>query len=322
MKQKIIVLCIISLLNGLLYANTKDEQHFSRWLNRYQPILLKKSGLQQATIDKALDKAVFQAQVIKRDRNQLHKKISFSKYRRWVVSEKRIKAGQKAYKKHQKLLQNIAQTYQVDPEVIVALWGIESFYGRIQGNYNIIDSLLTLIFDGRRAKFFEKELIVALKMMELQHLDKASFKGSWAGAMGANQFMPSSYAAYAIDYDKDGKRDIWQNSGDIFASTANYIHKHGFIKGQPIAIELTQKIAQKIDRKKIDQKYLDQKKSVQSWSKLLSINIATKGSYKAVLKKYGKSYFLCFDNFKVIKRWNRADFFALSVGLLSTAITQ
>ena len=311
MIKKILCFTIASFVffgNALL---ADDEVKFHQWVKSYKTTLKAKSNLPQSTIDKAFEKVIFLPKVIKRDRNQLHKKITFTRYRQWVVSEKRVKVGREKFAAHRPMLQKTGKKYGINPEVIVALWGIETFYGKIQGDFNIIDSFLTLIYDGRRGAFFEKELIHTLKMMDKQQLQKSTFKGSWAGAMGATQFMPSSYAHYAVDEDNDGKKDIWKNQQDIFASIANYLAKHGFNDAEPILQELKKS-------KKLTP-HLEQKKSIKAW-RALGVKSDLPDKVEATLRKFDDYYFLVFDNFEVIKRWNRSDFFALSVGLVAREV--
>jgi len=129
------------------------------------------------------------------------------------------------YKEHQVLLNQIGEKYQVQPRFIVALWGLETNFGKFTGGYNVVSALATLAYEGRRETFFKKQLMAALTILDEGHISNKDMKGSWAGAMGQNQFMPTSFLSYAVDGDGDGKKDIWQNQADVFSSMANYLQK-------------------------------------------------------------------------------------------------
>lgn len=283
-----------------------------QWSKEFKKTLRVKHNISQESISKVFKNAVLLEDVINRDKNQLHKKVSLDKYLKMILSKSRIKRGKQKFLKHKKELKNIENKYHVNAQVIVSLWGIESYYGKLQGKHIVIDALLSLIYDGRRAKFFTRELLHTIKILEKNNLKKETIKGSWAGAMGACQFMPSTYTSYAIDANKDGVKDIWNNKKDVFESIANLISKSGFKKSEPIAVEIyPTKIKQdeKISLGRLENMGLRYKSN----KDIKGIN----KNIKAKIKQYKKRYFLVFDNFKVIKRWNNSDFFAISVALLS-----
>ena len=219
-------------------------------------------------------------------------------------------------------MSKISQYYQVQPRFIIALWGIETDFGRIGGYFPVISSLATLVYDGRRALFFEKELIYALKIIKNGHISMSDMKGSWAGAMGQCQFMPSSYLSYAVDFNKDNKIDIWRTEADVFASIANYLYKHGWKKNQPWSIEIKEKeIASELDYKKTFTV-----KELETFNlSNLNLNKFSK-NIKAKIKKINaineSKLFLVFDNFAVIKRYNNSDYYALAVGKLANNIEE
>ena len=145
-----------------------------------------------------------------------------------MVSDRRARKGRELLDRHAALLAQVSETYGVQARFIVALWGIETDFGRITGGFPVIASLATLAHDGRRSAFFRKELMLALEIIDQGHIDVEGMIGSWAGAMGQNQFMPSSYHAYAVDHDGDGEKNIWGSLPDVFASTANYLARSGW----------------------------------------------------------------------------------------------
>jgi membrane-bound lytic murein transglycosylase B len=176
--------------------------------------------------------------VIKKDRNQviLNKKIDYEVFmKKWLREDNsRVLRGRELLKENHKLLSRIEHIYGVDKEVIVALWGVETLYGEIMGDYDVIRSLATLAYEGRRRKFYEIQLSAALRLLKKGHVSVTNFKGSWAGATGQCQFMPSNIKAYGVDFNKDGKIDLWKTKADIFASIANLLKKSGWKKGKSI----------------------------------------------------------------------------------------
>jgi membrane-bound lytic murein transglycosylase B len=291
---------------------------FDKWVVDFKKYALEE-GISNDVLEKAFKDIKFIDKIVQHDKNQPHKKLTFREYRSKVVSENRIKKGQELYKQHEEILDRVARHYKVNKEYIVALWGIETFYGKITGGYNIIDSLATLTYDGRREKFFKKELINALKIMESQKLEKDIFKGSWAGAMGQCQFMPSSYLSYAVDFNNDGKADIWSDMEDIFASIANYLSKNGFKYNQPITVRV--KFSKVMDHSLLNKNV---KKSVEEWKKegvgLVTWAKSDLKGYITYADKNNEDAFLHFDNYKTITRWNRSNYFAYSVSTLGRQI--
>jgi membrane-bound lytic murein transglycosylase B len=305
----------------LLYIFTtslfaQQNINYEIWKKNFKKTLNSKYSIDIKTLNIIFKNNYFLEKIIKKDKNQLHRKISLDKYLKLIVSKQRIQKGKYKYNKYQNIIEEVSKYYKVPQEVIVALWGVESYYGKIQGKELVIDSLLTLIYDGRRAKFFTKELIHTINILKNNNLKKEEIKGSWAGAMGACQFMPSSYIEYAQDWDKDGKKDIWNNNSDIFASIANYLNRHKFRYKEPIALEIfkiksipKEELSLNKFEKNYKIKYKDNKTASQ-----YSKNI------KGIIKKYKQRYFIVFHNMKVIKKWNNSDFFALSVAILGSNI--
>ncbi|HYE94265.1 MAG TPA: lytic murein transglycosylase [Terriglobales bacterium] len=169
--------------------------------------------------------------VIAADRRQAESVLTFEEYVRRRISPEVVRRGRELAEEHRDVLTKVHETYGVPPAVILSIWANESRFGRWSGDVPVFQSLATLAWNPRRARFFRGELFDALAMVKAGHIDAASMLGSWAGAMGQPQFMPSSYLAYAVDFDGDGRRDIWSSHADTFASIANYLQRHGWRNG-------------------------------------------------------------------------------------------
>jgi membrane-bound lytic murein transglycosylase B len=219
---------------------------------------------------------------------------------------------------HANLLQEVGLHYGVDPAIIVALWGIESNFGRNIGGFDTLDALATLAYEGRRADFFRKELIDALRILDQQHMPADMLRGSWAGAMGQCQFMPSTYLRYAVSY---GGRspDIWDDTADVFASIANYIVADGWDGSQTWGREVA------LDKAiPDDQIGLNYKQPLSDWARM-GVHDSDGGDLPdqpmeaSLIAPDGPDgrHFLVYDNFRALMRWNHSTFFAASVGLLA-----
>jgi membrane-bound lytic murein transglycosylase B len=236
--------------------------------------------------------------------------------------DSRVKNGKAALRKHAKTLNAIERKYGVDKEVVVAVWGLESAYGAVRGDTPIIEALATLAFDGRRGKFFEAQLIAALKILQNGDTVPRRMVGSWAGAMGHTQFIPTSYLAFAVDFTGDGKRDIWSDDpSDALASTAAYLKKSGWKTGVPWGVEVTlpRGFNYALANRKI-------KNMPSEWGALGVQDMSGKS-----VKNYGAASlllpagqrgaaFLIFRNFDAIERYNTADAYVIGVGHLSDRI--
>jgi membrane-bound lytic murein transglycosylase B len=208
------------------------------WIADYRSRALA-AGVSSATFDSALAGVRFLPQVVEKDQRQDEFTKTIWDYLDKAVSEDRIALGRKALRDQAAVLDRIEATYGVDREVVVAIWGLESSYGAVKGDIPTLSALATLAYDGRRAAFFEGELTEALKIVQSGDITPAAMNGSWAGAMGHTQFMPSSFQRLAVDFDGDGHRNIWgRDPADALASTAAYLAKSGWKRGQPWAIEV------------------------------------------------------------------------------------
>ena len=314
-------LLIVVGLSMALVCNTNAEE-FSTWLDKLKTEA-KFQGISQKTIDSALIGVKPIPRVIQLDRKQPEFTLTFAGYLKRVVSDRRIRIGKSKLKEHKELLGEISSKYGVQSRYIVALWGIETDFGRITGGFPVISSLATLAYDGRRSKFFRKELLLALKIIDGGHILAKDMIGSWAGAMGQNQFMPSSFHAYAVDYDKDGSKDIWRTLPDIFASIANYLSKSGWRSDQTWgrAVSLPKKFPNKFLGRKL-------KKPLREWQqlgvrKLSGQDLPKRNLLSSIIRpekgQIGPA-FAIYKNYDVILKWNRSNYFATAVGILSDKI--
>lgn len=282
-------------------------------------------GISQNIIDQALSGIKPIPRVIELDRKQPEGTMTFAKYKQRVISDSRIRKGRILMKEHAAELKKASDKYGVPPQYIVALWGVETSFGENTGGFKVIPSLATLAHDGRRSKFFRTELMNALKILDEGHIKPINMKGSWAGAMGQNQFMPSSFHAYAVDGNGDGKRDIWGSLPDVFASTANYLSKSGWKEDQKWGREV--KLPKGFSKNMASLKI---KKSLNEW-KTLGVTLpngspipTSAGMYASVVTPGGMdgSAYLVYDNYRTIMKWNKSTYFATSVGLIADAISK
>lgn len=290
------------------------------------------NGIASETVDAAFKDLAPDERVIGYDRKQPEFVQTFDEYLTARVTSFRKKEGRKLFRLHQVLLDEIADVYDVDPEYIVAFWGLETNFGRYQGNHSIIRSLATLGHDQRRAAFFTGELLKALQILDEQHIAPDEFLGAWAGAMGQSQFMPSSFLKFAVDYDGDGRKDIWSNKGDVFASIANYLNKAGWKRGAgwggPVSFTTLDFASLKplnVEPGCRALKRHSRKMSIPDWQAkgvVLGFQL-TDQPYALVSPEAGASSgYLVGGNYRAILNYNCADKYAVSVGLMSEAIAR
>ena len=307
--RNIILVNIIFLLNSLALSN-----NFSSWVMGLETEV-KSFGVSQQTYKKTLGqlKSV-NKKVLKLYNNQPEFKITFDDYYNRNINLKRIDLGKSLLKKHKKILQEIYLKYKVPPEVIVSIWGIETNYGNYMGDFNIIEALATLAYASKRKSFFKKELINSLLIYEKNFKNSEKIMlGSWAGAMGQSQFMPSSFLNYAVDYDKDGFIDIWNSKKDIFASIANYLKQHGWKEGIYWSNEI--KLKEKIEKEGYyDVSILSEISVLDNQQNLDKIKI------KVIKNNANKRFFAIFKNFYIVKKYNNSDYYALIIGELANKI--
>jgi membrane-bound lytic murein transglycosylase B len=307
-------------LNLLLFSFKAFSQNdFKQFLSDISKEAEKK-GIATKLIKDFKNKTVFIPRVIELDRSQPEFKLTLDQYLKRVVTPTRIKKARKKYNENKDILNKISDFYGVQPRFIVALWGIETDFGRLTGGFSVISALSTLAFEGRRHEYFKRELLNALTIINDGHISMNEMTGSWAGAMGQCQFMPSSFLNYASDWNKDGNKDIWNSKPDVFASAANYLKRVGWSN----KITWGRKVYLGNYNNKVKKnKYI----LLKNWSsygilnenkeKLPQVNIKAR---LVIPDNYGKYGYLVYKNFDALLNWNRSNYFAIAVGKLSDTI--
>ncbi|MDQ2090710.1 lytic murein transglycosylase [Marimonas arenosa] len=301
-------------------VSTKNAA-FQRWVHDFRARAAA-GGIPTEILDAAFTGIKYNTDVVQKDRTQNEFTKTVWVYLDSAASDARIAAGKKAMKKHAALLGQIEKRYGVEKEIVTAIWGLESAYGSFRGSIPTIEALATLAFDGRRGAFFETQLLDALKILNDGHTSPAGMKGSWAGAMGHTQFMPSSWHAHAVDYDRDGKRDIWgDDPADALASAANYLKANGWETRVPWGIEvrLPEGFNYLLARR-------DLEKMPSEWANLgvkdIRGNPVPDHGPATILLPGGAegAAFMIFRNFAVIESYNTADAYVIGVGHLADRI--
>lgn len=267
-------------------ADYTSNSGFDAWLEALAA-RARAEGIDNRTLRAALSQASYLPDVVARDRNQAEFTRTLEDYLATAVSDERVKKGRAAHARHRDTLDAIERRFGVRSHIVAAVWGLESFYGARRGDIPVISSTATLAYDGRRGSFFEGQLIAALRILQAGDTNAAGLRGSWAGAMGHTQFMPTSYLAYAVDFTGDGRRDIWgDDPTDALASTAAYLARSGWRTGLPWGAE--------------------------------EGRIAVQG--RRIEPQPGGPGFVVTANFDAIKRYNNSDFYAIAVGHLADRI--
>jgi membrane-bound lytic murein transglycosylase B len=281
-------------------------------------------GFDRAELTKLIDAAVIDQTILDTMARPAERVVPWFEYRDIFMTEERIAAGVRFWGEHASTLEQVAERYGVAPEMIVAIIGIETYFGTRMGRYRVLDALATLAFAyPPRATFFTSELEAFLLMTRDEKMDPTAPLGSYAGAMGAGQFIPSSYRAYAVDADADGKRDLWANWDDVFGSVANYFAKHGWRKGEPVTVAATR--AERFSGPEPSNS-LDLGDTVGSLAGLGYVFTTTlpanapAAAYSFEAQGGGSEYWVGYHNFRVVTRYNRSTKYALAAHQLSQAI--
>lgn len=260
--------------------------NYQAWVRNFRG-RARAQGISTATLDAGFRGAGYLPGVVERDRNQTEFTRTLEDYLAIAASDERVSKGRAAFSKHRDTLNAIEARYGVQAEIVTAIWGLESFYGERRGDIPVVSATSTLAYDGRRGAFFEKQLIAALKILQTGDTTPANLKGSWAGAMGHTQFIPTSYQAFAVDFTGDGRRDIWSDDpSDSLASTAAYLSRNGWTRGVNWGREVT----------------------------------GSTGGGSIIQPQPGGPRFAVTSNFNVIKRYNNSDSYAIGVGHLADRI--
>ncbi len=304
---------LISILYIFFFSLNTSAKSFEDWKVSFTKKAAR-LGVPSSFVKKTLAPIKYNKSIIEKDRNQVtsNTEINYPDFmRRWLRKDmSRISRGKELIKKHYQLLDEVEKKYKVEKEVIVSLWGTETFYGEITGDYDLIESLSTLTYEGRRRKFFEVQLVEALRLIYKGHVKREDLKGSWAGATGQCQFMPSNILPFAVDFDGDGKKDIWNNLGDVFASIANLLKRGGWQYKKSIGSlgKIDGEISFDLDRYRSKREYLSlgvapvkgSDFSNQNWRKRRASSIPFKNS--PIVLRGG--------NYDAIMKWNRSSLFA------------
>jgi len=288
------------------------------------------AGVRTEAMDQGISPALFERafsdihepsrQVKGLARSQPEHRLTFNKYLNSRADGYRIAIGRKKFKQNQALLEEIGQRFGVDPCFIVSFWGMETSYGSYMGNFPVIKSLATLAYDSNRPDFFRKQLFIALHILNDGHVSFENFKGEWAGASGQPQFLPSSWVEYAVDYDGDGRKDIWESKPDVFASIANYMKKNGWQTDEPWAIHV--KLPANFDQN------LEGKSIVKPVSEWTALGVRTESGQPlpypnlkaSIVQPNGGPVFLAYPNYKMILRYNNSIYYAGAIGYMADKI--
>lgn len=308
------ILTAVALVTAPMAPAHADEAGFQQWLEGFKNDAMRE-GITERVLNEAFLGVTEDPRVIRLDQKQPEGKITLSRYLQNTVTDGRAARGRELMHEYSATLKAIGQRYGVQPKYIVALWGIESSYGEMQGDFSVIRSLATLAYEGRRANFFKGELINALRIVQNEKVPLDSLEGSWAGAMGNCQFMPSTYLAYGADGDGDGKVDIWSSPEDTFASIASYLASLDWDNNAEWGQRIDAASAVTIPNS------LTKAESARHWRKM-GLNY-TRGDGQLYAIYPGapeEGVYLVTDNYRALLQWNRSRYFATAVGELADAI--
>ena len=298
-----------------------DKKPFGLWLEDVKSEALA-NGIRKEIVDTAFANVKFKEKVVKLDRKQPEVTQTFQQYMEKRLPQSLVDQGRARLNENRAILEEVGKKFGVQPRFIVALWGVETRFGRYTGGFNVIEALTTLAYDNRRAAYFRKELMTALQILNENHIAVKDMKGSWAGAMGQSQFMPSSFINFSVDYDGDGRRDIWTTKADVFASAANYLAKSGWRYDQTWGREV--KLPVGFDKELVSLKV---KKPMADWQalgvrRIDGTDLPTRQLMGSLVQPKGGNgqTFLVYNNYRTILKWNRSTYFAMSVGHLADRI--
>jgi len=299
-------------------VSTEGNARFQAWLGAFRDRAAEQ-GISASTLDRALAGLTYDKKIIARDRNQAEFTKPIWEYLDTAVSETRVANGRAGLDRYHAVLTRIEAQYGVEKEVVTAIWGLETSFGTFRGNDQTIRSLATLAFDARRAQFFETQLIAALRIVQAGDASAGDMLGSWAGAMGHTQFMPTSYLDHAVDFDGDGRRDIWSDDPtDALASAASYLARHGWTRGQPWGVEVRLPSGFDYATARRDFTLLPSEWAGRGVVTPGGTPVPDHGQAAILLPAGGQGVALMiFDNFGVIEKYNGADAYVIGIGHLS-----
>jgi len=329
-----LTLALVLLLQQIPPVSPLPPQSFDEWLNGVRAEALTR-GISEATLDRALTGLEPLEIVIQRDRSQAELVKTLDEYLKERLTRQTIVKAQQERAAHATLLKEISEKYGVPQGILIAVWGIESNFGRFSGVRPTIATLATLAYDPRRSTMFRAELFDALKILDSGDVEPAAMRGSWAGALGQPQFMPSSFLLYAQDYDGDGKRDIWRSQPDVFASIANYMTAHGWQKGQTwgrevkVPASLFERLPEDAPMQTtgcLARRQMTVPLALSAWKKL-GVRTVTGAALPAAdveasLISGDRRHFLVYPNYQAILEYNCVNAYGLSVALLGDRAMQ
>ena len=322
---------VMKFFNSILFififltSNSHSDDNFNKWLLNYKQFAINQ-GVTKKTVDEAFKNTKLLKRIIKYDRNQPEFIEKTKVYVGKRVNKQKVIYAKKLIKNNNNLLNKVEKKYKVPKNYLVALWGIETVFGKHKGKVDIISALATLSFDKRRSSYFSRELITLLKLIDKKIVSLDDLKGSWAGAHGNFQFMPTSIKNYAIDYNKDGKIDLYTSLEDSFASAANYLKKIGWDKN-PWGVKV--RLSKNIDAKNFtyDARKLAKQLKVKEWVQMgvqlpenFNINPNTRAR---LVKPDGKisEVYMVFNNYEKLLNWNRSLRFAITIGVFADLLS-
>lgn len=280
----------------------------------------RRAGISAQVLQRALTGIRPNDRVLELDRRQPESAMSWEQYRDRIVSQTRIENGRRNIAASRRLLEAIAARYRVSPHVVVAIWGMETNYGTNAGGFNVIEALATLAWEGRRASYFRAELLAALRVLQGGHVTPERMRGSWAGAMGQPQFMPSNFERLAVDFDGDGRRDIWDSRADALASIAHYLSRSGWREGEPWGFEVAPPSGFRLDNADTGTRRPAWEWERQGFRRLDGRPMPELEMTVVVPNRSGGQVFLGAHNLRVIRRYNSPVNYGLAAGLLSDLV--
>ena len=335
MRLLTLIVAVLLLLSGHPRAQNPPQDPvpapppFSDWLVSLRQEA-RDRGFSDTLLNQTLEGIEPLEHVVRSDRSQAELNPGFARYLSTRLTNTMIRRGKEMAVEHKTVLGQVARKYDVQGRVLLALWGMETRYGRVTGNTPVFQALATLAWEPRRATYFRGELFNALTMVQRGHIDAPSMTGSWAGAMGQTQFMPSSYLTYAVDFDGDGHRDIWKSTGDTLASIANYLKGFGWNGDETWGreVKVTAAVRDEIARtipKRTEGCYairnMTERRPLDEWQKLgvrlMGGKPLPRAAIPAGLVDVGERTFLVYPNYDAILAYNCAHYYALTVALLS-----
>jgi len=320
-RVRIVALLAVLLAGSLIWPAAGQGTDFQQWLAKFKEEAMA-AGVSEGTVDRALSGVTPIKRVVELDRRQPELTRTFWTYSDKRVTPERIRRGREELAKNRPLLNLVSRHYGVQPHFLVALWALESNFGDNTGGFEAISALATLAYDNRRSAFFRKELLTLLEAMDQGDI-RIDAKSSWAGAMGQPQFMPTTYKAYAVDFDGNGRRDLWGSLADVFGSAANYLKSAGWRANETWGREVL--LPPGFDYTLAE---LDIRKPVSEWAALgvrdargrPLPNPAVEASIILPGGVYGAPAFMVYPNFLAIMAWNRSILYAIAVGHLAERI--